>query len=103
MNEKEFKRYKKESLKTLKNYRKDIEQHPDEIQLKLEAFWDNFQDVSDEWRKGEGYPSLPDGSLAFFYRVGKELFAILSHLEETGKWRVPCAIRHFDDLLFFSR
>lgn len=100
MENEEFEKYREEALETLSNYRKDIEQYPDEIQIKLETFWDSFQDVAAEWRKEEGYPSFPSGCLAFFYRVDKELLAIMSHLGETGRWRVPCALGHFDVLLY---
>ncbi|KKM89380.1 hypothetical protein LCGC14_1249250 [marine sediment metagenome] len=51
------------------------------------------------WMDGEDYPSQPKGAGMFFYRVDKELLCIVSHLGETGEWRIPCAVRHFDDLL----
>ncbi len=100
MNKEEFEKYREEVLETLRNYRKDIEQHPDEVRLKLQIFWDNFRIKYQKWIDGEGYPSQPKGAGIFFYRIDKELLCIVGHLGETGEWRTPCAVRHFDDLLY---
>ena len=99
MNKEEFEKYREEGLETLKNYRKDIEQYPDETLIKLKNFWDNFRIEYQKWIDGEDYPSQPKGAGMFFYRADKELLCIVSHLRETGEWRIPCAVRHFDDLL----
>ncbi len=100
MNKEEFEKYKEEVLETLRNYRKDIEQCPDKVQLKLQIFWDNFRIKYRKWIDGEGYPSLPKGANIFFYTIDKELLCINSHLKETGEWRIPCVVGHFDDLLY---
>jgi len=100
MTEEEFEKYREEVLETLKNYRKDIEQYTDEIQIKLETFWNDFRIEYRKWIDGEGYPSQPKDAHMFFYRIDKELLCIVAHLKETGEWRVPCAVEHFDCLLY---
>ena len=79
---------KKEVIKNLINWRKDLENNPDEIQLKLQIFLDNFK-IQDN--------NLQD--FHFTHTVHKELSYIIDHLKEKGKWRISSAISHFDGLL----
>jgi len=99
MNNEEFLTYKKNTIKTLKQYREDIEEYPDASWLNLQILWDDHKEVCEKWIKEEGYPSYPKGAHYFLYAVDKELLCIVDHLGETGEWRVSCAARHLDDLL----
>lgn len=99
MDKEEFEQYKEEVLEALKIYRKDIEEYPDAMWLNLQILWDDHKIKYKEWQEGDGYPSQPEGAHIFFYQVDKELLCIVDHLGETGEWRIPCAVRHLDDLL----
>jgi hypothetical protein len=78
----------KETLKVLTAYREEIECHPDDTQLKLQSFLENFRIEED---------TFPNFYIT--HTIHKELSACVSHLNETGEWRIPSAIGHFDSLL----
>lgn len=78
----------RETLKILTVYREEIENHPDNIQLKLQDFLDDF-------KIEESNPS----DFYITHTVHKELSACINHLAETGKWRIPSTLGHFDSLL----
>lgn len=103
MHKEEFERYREEVLETLKSYRNKIKRDSDSILFKLQILLDNHKIMYKEFIDGEGYPSYPEGAFLFFSQTDKELFCIISHLHETGEWRIPCAVRHFDDLLLLTR
>ena len=101
MTKEEFKIYRKETLDKIERYRKFIEEYPDVILLKLQILrkynsnlYEKYEDDGHFFTVDERY---------FFYVISKELFCIIDHLEETGEWRIPCAVRHFDDLLYFVK
>jgi len=103
MKKEEFKKYREKVLNDLTNYREGIEHNPDIILSKLQIFWNDFKAAYKKWREGEDYLSCPKDVFYFFPTVDTELSHIIDHLEETGEWRIPCAIRHFDDLLKMIR
>ena len=100
MTKEEFEVYKEETIEKLRDYREIIEKHTDAMWLYLQILQDDHRDVYQEWQESEGYPSLPKGAGYFLDRVDKELLCVISHLGETGEWRVPCAKQHLDDLLY---
>jgi hypothetical protein len=103
LDEKQFSRYKEDTINALKKYREDIESNPDKVLLELTTFEKEFDIEYSAWANGEGFPSQPKGAHVFFFMTAKEIYKTISHLEETGEWRIPCALGHFDGLLSFFK